>query len=62
VREGGAHATQASDNWLRELASRDFMPELMSHKWQLVTVAALVRLAIRLTVELQLSCITRRLN
>ena len=43
MREGGAHATQASDNWLRELASRDFMPELMSHKWQLVTVAALVR-------------------
>jgi hypothetical protein len=38
------------------------MPEPMSHKWQLVKVAALVRLAIRLIVELQLSSITRRFN
>lgn len=38
------------------------MPEPMSDKWQLVTVATLVRLVIRMTVELQPSSITRRLN
>jgi hypothetical protein len=62
VRQGEAHATQAADGWLHELGSRDCMPEPMSDKWQLVTVATLVRLVIRMTVELQPSSITRRLN
>ena len=57
---GTAQATQAADDWMNELASRDCMPEPMSHEWRLITLVALARLTIRMSVVLHSqSCIWR---
>jgi hypothetical protein len=50
---GNTQASLAAEDWLNELASSDSVPEPMSYEWRLITVAALARLAIRLTVELK---------
>jgi hypothetical protein len=50
---GNTQARLAAEDWLNEVASSDSVPEPMSYEWRLITVAALARLAIRLTVELQ---------
>jgi|HubBroStandDraft_2_1064218.scaffolds.fasta_scaffold1815213_2 hypothetical protein len=59
---GAAQATLAAEDWLNELASKDCMPEPMSQEWRLVTVAALARLTIRMTVALYSPNCNRRAN
>jgi hypothetical protein len=59
---GTAEARQAADDWLNELASRDCMPEPSSHEWRLITVAALARLTIRMSVALHSRNYTYRNN
>lgn len=55
---GTAQATQAAEDWMNELASRDRMPEPTSHEWRLITLMALARLTIRMSVVLHSqSCI-----
>ena len=57
---GTAQATQAAEDWMNELASRDRMPEATSPEWRLITLAALARLTIRMSVVLHSqSCIWR---
>ncbi len=49
---GAEQASQSAEDWLNELATRDNLPGPTRREWQVVTVAALARLAIRMTVAL----------
>jgi hypothetical protein len=49
---GPEQARLSAEDWLNELASMDCLPEPASREWRCVTVAALARLAIRMTVAL----------
>lgn len=50
---GPEEAKRCAEDWLDELASRDSLPGHRACEWRLVTVAALARLTIRMTVDLQ---------
>lgn len=50
---GPEQAKQSAEDWLNELTKRDCMPGANTCEWRLVTVAAMARLTIRMTVELQ---------
>ena len=50
---GTEQARLSAKDWLDELVSRDSLPGPRNCEWQLVTVAALARLTIRMTIELQ---------
>lgn len=50
---GPEQARQSAEDWFNELASKDCMPGPSMCEWQLVTVAAMARLTIRMTTELQ---------
>jgi hypothetical protein len=55
---GPEEAKRCAEDWLDELASRDGLPGQRTCEWRLVTVAALARLAIRMTVDLQFASTT----
>ena len=59
---GAAQATLAAEDWLNELASKDCLPEPASHEWRAITVAALARLTIRMTVASHSPNCNRRAN
>jgi hypothetical protein len=46
-------AKSSAEDWLNEVASMEYLPGPTSPEWRLVTVAALARLAIRMTVALR---------
>lgn len=50
---GRDQARQSAEDWIDEVASRDSLPGPASREWRLITVAALARLSIRMTVALQ---------
>ena len=50
---GPEEARVCAEDWLDEVASRDSLPGHRTCEWRLVTVAALARLTIRMTVDLQ---------
>jgi hypothetical protein len=50
---GPEYAKSSAEDWLNEVASMERQPGPTSSEWQLVTVAALARLAIRMTVALR---------
>jgi hypothetical protein len=49
---GPEQSKRSADDWLDELASMDCLPGPASREWRLVTLAALARLAIRMTVAI----------
>jgi|GEM_PF-4772392 len=53
VTEIFGQAKPCAEDWLDELALRDGLPGRRTCEWRLVTVAALARLTIRMTVDLQ---------
>jgi hypothetical protein len=59
---GPEQARLSAEDWLNELASRDSLPGLRSLEWRLVTVAALARLTIRMTVGLMYPSASRSSN
>jgi hypothetical protein len=50
---GPEYAKSSAEDWLNEVASMECLPGPTSPEWRLVTVAALARLAIRMTVALR---------
>jgi hypothetical protein len=50
---GPEYAKSSAEDWLNEVASMECQPAPTSPEWRLVTVAALARLAIRMTVALR---------
>ena len=50
---GPEYAGPSAEDWLNEVASMECTPGPTSPEWRLVTVAALARLAIRMTVALR---------
>ena len=56
---GPEYAQSSAEDWLNEVASMECLPGPTSVEWRLVTVAALARLAIRMSVSLQCSNSTR---
>jgi hypothetical protein len=59
---GPEQARLSAEDWLDELASMDCLPAPTSRQWRLVTVAALARVAIRMSVALQSSSAVRQVN
>ena len=59
---GPEQATLSAEDWLNEVASKHNLPAPLSIEWRLVTVAALARLTIRLTVDLQRSSAVQRFH
>ncbi len=55
---GAEEARLSAEDWLNEVASRDCLPGPTAREWRLVTIAALARLAIRMTVALHDSAST----
>jgi hypothetical protein len=49
----GPEYAKSLEDWLNEVASMECLPGPTSPEWRLVTVAALARLAIRMTVALR---------
>jgi hypothetical protein len=52
---GPEEARLSAEDWLNEVASRDYLPGPTTREWRLVTVAALARLTIRLAAVLDYS-------
>jgi hypothetical protein len=52
---GPEEAKLSAEDWLNEVASRDCLPGPTAREWRLVTVAALARLTIRMTITLHYS-------
>ncbi len=50
---GPEESKLSARDWLDEVASMDYLPGPMSREWRLITVAALARLTIRMTLALQ---------
>ena len=59
---GPDQARLSAEDWLNEVALKGSLPAPRSHEWRLVTLAALTRLAIRMTVDLQYSSAARYLH
>ena len=59
---GPDQARLSAEDWLNEVALKDSLPTPRSHEWRLVTLAALTRLTIRMTVDLQYSSAARYLH
>lgn len=57
---GPKQAALSAEDWLNEVASRHTLPGPQSVEWRLVTVAALARLTIRMTADLQALLAARR--
>ena len=55
---GPEYAKPSAEDWLNEVASMECLPGPTSPEWRLVTVAALARLAIRMTVAMRCSSST----
>jgi hypothetical protein len=50
---GPEYTKSSAEDWLNEVATMECLPGPASAEWRLVTVAALARLAIRMTVALR---------
>jgi hypothetical protein len=50
---GPEYAKSSAEDWLNEVASMECLPGPQSPEWRLVTVGALARLAIRMSVALR---------
>jgi hypothetical protein len=50
---GPEESKLSARDWLDEVASMDYLPAPMSREWRFITVAALARLTIRMTLALQ---------